>query len=492
MGVSSQTKLVSLPTKSGSSLRKKNFMAKPVWSALLDPSSVVINRESRQRRELTGIDELMSSIVQRGQIQPIVVQRGTNVLIAGERRITAIRRIIKEVAGMSQLQVKVVYSDEVDPAELKALEYEENSKRIDLSWQDNCLAIWDYHNLRATTAPDWSQAKTAEALGISPTTASERLLVAAEIRGGNKMVAEAPKFSTAKGIVQRASERREAAETSQLVALVSRPIATAPSNPTKDIPKSELPPAPTGATGHILNLDFNTWAQAYDGPKFNLIHCDFPYGVGMHKSDQGSGDSYGTYEDTPDVYFQLLETLMANLDNFCEDSAHLMFWFSMDYYQTTKDILEGRRRMEGVPPYTNPWVVNPFPLVWHKSDGSGIIPDANRGPRRTYETAFLASRGDRKIVRAVTNSVASPIQRGRHMSEKPQAVLQHYFRMLVDEHSSVLDPTCGSGSAIRAAYTSGASRYLGLELNSEFADHADEVLREHMAADSIDVTELMS
>jgi hypothetical protein len=29
----------------------------------------------------------------------------------------------------------------------------------------------------------------------------------------------------------------------------------------------------------IQIADFNTWAPAYTGPKFNVIHCDFPYGI---------------------------------------------------------------------------------------------------------------------------------------------------------------------------------------------------------------------
>ena len=464
-------------------------MATKPWSAILDPADIIVNRDSRQRRELTGIDELAQSIVRRGQLQPIVIQRGTNVLIAGERRLTAIRKIVKEVSGLAQFKVKVVYSDEVDPAELHALELEENVKRVDLSWQDNCLAIWDYHNHKLASDPTWSQTRTAEALGFSTATISDRMAVAAEIRAGNKLVANAPKLSTAKGIVQRSGERREAAETSQLISLVSKPIKAATTGSAEGDPEP-LDSPPSAGSGHILNLDFNSWAKTYDGEKFNLIHCDFPYGVGMHKSEQGSGDAYGSYEDTPDVYFSLLRTFMECLDRFTEDSAHLIFWFSMDYYEITRRVLGG-----DVPsdwgPVGAPWRVNPFPLVWHKSDGSGIIPDANRGPRRTYETAFLASRGDRKIVRAVTNSVASPIQRGRHMSEKPQAVLQHYFRMLVDEHSAVLDPTCGSGSAIRAAHSAGAGRYLGLELNPEFAAHADEAFLEHVAASALNIEEIM-
>src|SRR5690349_2036526 len=108
------------------------------WSDLLDPSECVINRDGRHRRELTRIDDLVTSILQRGQIQPIVIQRGTKVLIAGERRLTAFLRINETD---EKRLIRVVYSDEVDPSELTALEFEENVKRVDLPWKDNCLAV---------------------------------------------------------------------------------------------------------------------------------------------------------------------------------------------------------------------------------------------------------------------------------------------------------------------------------------------------------------
>lgn len=423
------------------------------WSVKLNEREIIVKRDERQRKELVGLEELGQSIMLNGQIQPIVITRD-NVLIAGERRLAAIRL-------MKLREVKCVYRDEVDAATLKALEFEENAKRIDLPWKDKCLAVQEYHSIRSSQDPEWSQAKTARALSLSAKEISELLEVAQAVASGNKLVAEAPKLSTAKGIVKRATERREAAQTSELTSLLSpKPVKAQP----EGVVEAEKP----SGTGLILNLSFHDWASTYDGNKFNLIQCDFPYGVGMDKSDQGSGDAYGTYEDTPDIYWALVDTLLLHLDNFCEESAHLIFWFSMDYYAETLARLSSKFR------------VNPFPLVWHKSDGSGILPDPNRGPRRTYETAFFASRGDRKIVRAVSNSVGAPIQRGRHMSEKPQEVLRHFFRMVVDEHSSVFDPTCGSGSALRAGLASGASRVLGLELNPEFAAHADELLRDQI------------
>jgi hypothetical protein len=41
---------------------------------------------------------------------------------------------------------------------------------------------------------------------------------------------------------------------------------------------------------------------------------------------------HGGYDDSPEVYWELLQAFRDNLDNFCAESAHLMFWFSMDNY----------------------------------------------------------------------------------------------------------------------------------------------------------------
>lgn len=111
-----------------------------------------------------------------------------------------------------------------------------------------------------------------------------------------------------------------------------------------------------------------------------------------------------------------------------------------------------------------------------KSDGAGILPDPERGPRQIYESCFLGSRGDRKIVRAKSNAYAAPTVRERHMSEKPEPMLRHFFEMLIDQNTVLLDPTCGSGSALRAAESLGAKYVLGLEKSGEFAELAKDSL----------------
>lgn len=389
--------------------------------------SITVNREARQRRELTGIAELADSINALGLINPVVVTRDL-VLVAGERRLEACRTL-----GWTAITAQ--YVDEVPLAILHRLELEENTRRVDLTWQDRTRAIEAYHELRRSEDPNWSQEATAQALNLSDGSVADNLSIARELKT-NPQIAKADKFSVARNMTKRAVERRLETITS---------------------------PTTTEISDVVLNVSFLEWAPTYSGSPFNLIHCDFPYGINADHIQQGyQALEHGGYADSPDVYFNLLQCFADNLDRFCAPSAHLVFWFSMKYYaETLKFFAE----------HTD-FVINPTPLIWFKSDNTGILPDPSRGPRQVYETAFLGSRGDRKIVQAVANVFPAPSPQGQHMSEKSQPMLEHFFRMLVDDTTSLLDPTCGSASALRAARALGCRNFLGLELNPDFAQRA--------------------
>lgn len=398
---------------------------------------VWVNRQSRQRKELKNIDELAKSIAENGLIHPPVIKRDGE-LVVGERRWTAINQL-----GWTHLPVQFV--EDLSELELHAIELEENVGRVDITWQERSLAVERYHQMRKTQDPAWTVAKTAERLGISEVNAYQQQAVARELEAGNEKVAAAPKFSTARSIVTRKSARAAAAASDQITADITgvTPVRVAP----------------------LINEDFHDFTAAYTGNPFSLIHCDFPYGVNMQSTDQGGARfEHGSYDDRPDVYWSLLNTLSSAMSNVVAPRAHLIFWFSMDFYQATKLRLEEMG-----------WKVNPFPLVWMKSDNTGIIPDANRGPRRIYETAFLASRGDLFINEPMSNAFAAPgRKKDIHMNEKPVAMLKHFMRMVCDEHSRVLDPTCGSANALKAATALGAPTILGIERDKEFFTRATE------------------
>jgi len=427
-------------------------------------SSIVVDRPNRQRKELTNIEDLAESIRRHteslpetgGLINPIVVTREL-ILVAGERRLTAVRDVLKRT------EIAVTFTDELEPPRLRAIELEENIKREELPWQDYCLAVLEFHSLKRSDTPEWSHEDTADAVGLSRQAVTERLAVAGELVSGTARVLEAPKYSVARGIVQRKTERESDVALQELRAAVAKPVARSPQreHETSSTPVPEqLPPALPPAA--IVQGSFLEWAPAYTGPRFNFIHCDFPYGIDADKFNQGGAAAHGGYTDSEDYYWQLLRCLADNLDRIAGPSCHLMFWYSMKYHTETIAFLREH----------TDFTIDDFPLVWSKSDNVGILPDPSRGPRRVYETALLGYRGDRKIVQAVANSYSSPSDRSIHMSVKPVPMLRHFFRMFVDSNSIVLDPTCGSGSAIRAADAAGAARVLGLELNSEFAERA--------------------
>lgn len=405
-------------------------------------SSIIINRAERQRVDLPNIDVLADSINRLGLIHPIVITRDL-VLVAGERRLEACRSL-----GWSHITTQ--YLDDLDPGMARAIELEENIKREALPWQDECRAVAEYHALRESEVVDWSQEDTAAALGLSQPSIVKKLMVARELAAGNSMVLEAPKYSTAHRLISRQESRKDE---EALLAIQPRP---------KTGEGGE-----TVAPDVILCADFNRWAPGYDGPRFNFLHCDFPYGINANQFNQGAAASHGGYSDTTTDYWQLLNTLADNLDHVCSESCHIMFWFSMHYYQETLDFFSERTNFR----------IDPFPLIWTKSDNVGILPDPERGPRRIYETALFGSRGDRKIVRATSNSWAGPSERDIHMSVKPAPMLGKFFSMFVDTHTSILDPTAGSGGALRAAKELGARHIVGLEANPEFAERANAAYR---------------
>jgi hypothetical protein len=248
-----------------------------------------------------------------------------------------------------------------------------------------------------------------------------------------------------------------------VVQSVPTPVA-----PTTNIGLSEaiaaIEPVNTKIVAEIMEGNFLDWAKSYTGPKFNFIHCDFPYGIGHGTSDLGKAKRWGSYDDSKDVYVDLIKCLIEHRSKFIAHSAHIMLWFSMNYYQLTIDAFKEA--------FGDDIWIDLYPLIWYKSDNLGILPDPKRGPRRIYETALIFSLGDRKIVKAVSNVCAAPSDKELHISQKSNIALMQFMSMFVDSNSRVLDPTCGSGSAIKVARRLGASYSLGIEKDPNYAKEA--------------------
>lgn len=434
-------------------------------------ASIIVERETRQRREIK-VDDLAKSISQVGVLQPIIITRDL-VLVAGERRLAACRQL-----GLADIPARFV--EEISKTELEIIELEENCKREDLPWLDHVKAIARVHQLYLSLDPDWTMSETAEKLSVGQPHISNVLSIAAEIE--DERVQKAGTMREAYNLLRRRSARAMGDALQELLDDTAEPApgsagATpsdelglpAPQARVYDLSSPAVPPKPAPLPDSILTESFLDWGPQYIGKKFNLIHCDFPYGVELFAGPQGLGaEPTRGYDDSLDLYLALLECLCRNLDRLMSVSGHLMFWYSGKHDRVTRETFA---RLAPTLAFT------PFPLIWGKSDNAGIASDPRHGPRHIYETCLLASRGNRQIVRVVSDLYNAPTDKRLHVSTKPQPMLKHFMSMLVDENTSLLDPTAGSGAALRAADEIGAKLVLGLEIDAKVAAVANTALR---------------
>lgn len=457
-------------------------------------STIFIDKAARQRQGEIEVDDLLDSIRARGVMSPILLTRegvppGYDYkLIFGERRLTASLAL-----GLPDIPFRL--AEALSPVELQIIELEENIKRKGLPWRDDCKAVCKIHALYSEVDAGWTQEKTAQAIGVTKGLISVYMRVHRDL--DNPLIAEAPTLQAAYNIFTRKDERKAQDAISQILeagakfTISAKGVELSPSTPiegmeaqaqasvSETLARIMSPPqaAPTSANvdDSILNKSFVEWAPQYSGPKFNFIHCDFPYGINYNAGPLGAGamHSGSKYDDSPEIYWQLVHVLATNLDKLMSHSGHLMFWLANDV-----EIQHETIKVFNV--FAPSLVFWPKPLVWLKSDNAGIIADKMRLPRNIYETALVASREDKTIVKSTSNAYAAPKGDGAklHPSVKPEPVLRYFFQMFVDETTRMLDPTCGGGSSLRAAESLGATRVLGLEIDSEHFANAKSGLRQ--------------
>ena len=126
-----------------------------------------VNAASFRHRVTCRFDQ-----VARSSIHPIVLRDG-NILVAGERRLAA-----HKLLGWDKIEYRM-FSDLRRPRPTRSSR--ETSKRRDLSWKDECRAMWDYHQLRVRETRSRRKSKRQRNLPSAP--GADRALNGA---GGNQ------------------------------------------------------------------------------------------------------------------------------------------------------------------------------------------------------------------------------------------------------------------------------------------------------------------
>lgn len=434
--------------------------------------------EGRNRQDFDSgaLENLRGSIVERGLIHPIVVSKtgdnGIFLLVAGERRLRCYKELFKQALEIKMdeeryAKIPAQLFDNLDKASQRALELEENIHRENLTWQEEVMAITEFFTIRQAQEREWeddaefeyTQAMLGGELHYSQSHISRIFKIARRIQDGDTDILESDSLGSAVASLQRRLHR--AIEIETLTFGEAENTAVPPVIDLSELDLGAKPETPAAYPFHVIEGSFREFLKnASPVAPFNFVHCDFPYGIGLHKSDQASMTRTEVqYEDTEALYWDLCDALVsARNQGILSQSCHIMFWFPMSKYQDTLTYFTH-----------HDFRVDPYPLVWMKSDKSGILPDVTRGPRRIYETAFLMSVGDRKILSPTVNAAHYPSESRTksHVSLKPEGMLDVFLPMFIDSSSVVLDPTMGSGSALASSLRLGAATVVGLDISSD-------------------------
>jgi len=370
------------------------------------PTDTIMVPVDRQRKVSTveDINDLSDSIYKRGLFNPILLRKEGNTLVMGERRLRAWQKLeaMPPEACLTNYRegIPARYTDEVAPDELKAMELEENLQRKDLVWQDAAMAFLEYYEVRSVMIEEeyaddtltegeepvsYSFAAMSGDLNCSDRHCRRMVQVGRAVLGGDPEVLKCDSSRAAGALLDRRARRIAENELVTFGEVEKKPAAKPlVTLDDLDLGMSDVTPEEIeepACSYEVLKADFKTWQDEYSGPLFNFVHCDFPYGKGLHTSDlYNTGAKDLQYEDEEETYWDLCQSLVYAQDNVFSASCHIFFWFPMDKYTATVELFK-----------THGFWVEPYPLVWMKSDKMGLIPDPTRGPRRIYETALIMS-----------------------------------------------------------------------------------------------------
>lgn len=425
-----------------------------------------IQAEDRQRSSMdaTKLRELRDSIVEVGLLHPIVVWKIDDDhvrLLAGERRLRAITRLHEEGVKFRHNgkfvppdAVPVTFFHVDDEALHAEVEYAENEFRDPLSWQDRTAALVRIQQLKRAEDPTKTATAIARELSAAsgstktPASVHNALVRATVIQNAmsNPAVANARTESEAYALALK-----EQAERVQAVIIRRRQD--------RRNKQGKLAVPIILRAGDSLKL-----LPQLEAGQFDVIITDPPYGIGANSlGARGRTVHHHNYEDTWEHAQRCIRAVLLEGFRVTKPRANIFIFCSSRGWAFAR---EEAMRIG--------WVPYPEQLIWQKSHSEGLAPWGGRGPRRTWEGIFLATKGQKFLLSSPVDIFDFPrVSRAQRIygAQKPIELLQKLIELSTVVGERVLDPFAGSGSTLRAARLL-EREALGIEISPEAVETA--------------------
>jgi len=399
------------------------------------PIKLIKVKSERGRKEFKRIDELASSIKEKGLINPLLVMLDDEgkfyELIAGERRYRA-----SVLAGL--LEVPITLGDGLTNIQLKALELEENVCRQDLTAMEEAELMRQIDDLRRKTNPNWTQKETAALVNKTPALISAQIKVAKALNKNPKLREEVKNLDirTAAKVIERNEQVKKMERLRDQGSLDTR----------VDL-----------RHGSCIDL-----IKSLPDDSVDLVITDPPYGSDKFETLRTGAYSTGTkimnktHNLTLGEVGGLLSELSVELSRVMKPGAHL-YCFVPQQYLT--DFLRFFHTFEFQYP----------PLIWNR--GRNTQPGYGYNYINYTESILYLHNPPRtkRLNKNMGNVLQCPeVPRGHRQfhTEKPQGLLETLINQSSILGATVLDPFAGSGSTLLAARDLGRSA-IGFEIDED-------------------------
>ena len=396
------------------------------------PLKVKVNTDlPRFREEMGDVDELALSLVQKGQLQPIVVNQEME-LIAGGRRLAACLK--------ANIDVLCIFNNAVDALTMRELEIEENIQRKQFTPAEEFKAIAELHNLK--------QQRFGEA--TSGRKGGHTLQDTADLLGKSKAkVIEAISLAQA---VERFPELKSCKKASEIKKAVKAIEAVATRAGKAEDYKKELSSLAANASQpyEVFHCEASEFYAKLEPESVDILFTDPPYGIDIDKTATSVGGVTGgvnsagfTFDDSTKRALALYAELAERSIVFTKPSSHAFIFCGPEHFSAVKEMFQSVG-----------WLCYPKPIIWIKREvGQCNVPHA--WPASCYETLLYCRRVDSTLVKQGQPDwiECPPIPAGakRHPTEKPVALLRNLLQRVALPGAVVVDPFMGSGAVIEAA-----------------------------------------
>lgn len=424
----------------------------------------LVKVEERIREDLGDeeIQELMSSLLALGQLQPIVVRKGDNgnyILVAGERRLESTKRLAQAgqaIKGHGTNMIWAELRDSQQPHVMLQIEFDENMKRKDFTYVEKARFIRKFHEQMSSTAKQaggqWTAELTAVSLRLSPASISHYLRVEEAIKT-DPGVAKAKTLSAA-------VKRMKVNEKLKVRMEEVKEHADAAYKQAQDCAR----------LGDALEL-----IKSVSDSSVDFVNFDPPWGDDTgHKSNQ----NHEGFDDDTETSDKIINGLLPELFRVLKPDRFMVYWYRAWAYQDMVERLEhagfslkfGRT-----------------PCIWYKPDK---VSDQNRFPEKmlidAYETFLIVRKGDPVYHQRNWQNVFShnrvPLAALIHPTEKPLSLCDDLIKLCTVPGELVFDPTAGSFAVIHSALKNGR-RGLGFELSQTNYDRGVTRMAEYLKAE---------